>query len=212
MRARTAYISSLGTTGVLIAAALAMLVLVGALVAFDRWPSHAVAEAETVPIADDGPAAIRRAAAPSHVIAAAAEAAGPTPAASGSADAVGGAAARAGRLESRSAAPSAPRSSARSGADPVVSALPAPDTAGEPSAPGAGPAAPTADPAQQPSGPAAPVIPLPGPNAPTGGDGLSEATGQIGETLSSVSPALGQAVRGTGSTLDATVTGVLGRG
>lgn len=209
MRARTAYISSLGTTGVLIAAALAMLVLVGALVAFDRWPSHAVAEAETVPIADDGPAAIRRAAAPSHVIAAAAEAAGPTPATSDSADAVGGAAARAGRLESRFAAPSAPRSSARSGADPVVSALPAPDTAGEPSAPGAGPAAPTADPAQQPSGPAAP---LPGPIAPTGGDGLSEATGQIGETLSSVSPALGQAVRGTGSTLDATVTGVLGRG
>ena len=32
-----------------------MLTIVGALVAFDRWPNHADAEPETVPIADDGP-------------------------------------------------------------------------------------------------------------------------------------------------------------
>src|SRR3954469_24698040 len=41
MRARVAYISSLGTTAILVAAALLMLVLVGALVAFRGWPGRA---------------------------------------------------------------------------------------------------------------------------------------------------------------------------
>jgi hypothetical protein len=95
-----------------------------------------------------------------------------------------------------------------------VSALPAPDTAAEQPAPPPGPAAPSApsaDPAPQgPGATTTPIIPLPGPIAPTGGDDLSDATGQIGGTLGSVSPALGQAVSQTGSRLDATVTGVLG--
>jgi hypothetical protein len=38
MRARAAYISSLGTTGILVGAALLMLATVGALVAFHHWP------------------------------------------------------------------------------------------------------------------------------------------------------------------------------
>jgi hypothetical protein len=41
MRARVAYISSLGTTAILVAAALLMLALVGALVAFRGWPGSA---------------------------------------------------------------------------------------------------------------------------------------------------------------------------
>src|SRR3954463_9918815 len=41
MRPRVAYISSLGTTAILVAAALLMLVLVGALVAFRGWPGSA---------------------------------------------------------------------------------------------------------------------------------------------------------------------------
>src|SRR3954452_15830367 len=41
MRARIAYISSLGTTAILVAAALLMLALVGALVAFRGWPGSA---------------------------------------------------------------------------------------------------------------------------------------------------------------------------
>jgi hypothetical protein len=41
MRARVAYISSLGTTAILVAAALLMLALVGALVAFRGWPGNA---------------------------------------------------------------------------------------------------------------------------------------------------------------------------
>jgi hypothetical protein len=41
MRARAAYISSLGTTAILVAAALLMLVVVGAIVAFKGWPGAA---------------------------------------------------------------------------------------------------------------------------------------------------------------------------
>jgi hypothetical protein len=41
MRARVAYISSLGTTAILVAAALLMLAVVGALVAFHGWPGSA---------------------------------------------------------------------------------------------------------------------------------------------------------------------------
>jgi hypothetical protein len=44
MRARVAYISSLGTTAILVAAALLMLVVVGALVAFRGWPGSANGE------------------------------------------------------------------------------------------------------------------------------------------------------------------------
>jgi hypothetical protein len=41
MRARVAYISSLGTTAILVGAALLMLALVGAIVAFRGWPGQA---------------------------------------------------------------------------------------------------------------------------------------------------------------------------
>jgi hypothetical protein len=44
MRARVAYISSLGTTAILVAAALLMLAVVSALVAFKGWPGAANAE------------------------------------------------------------------------------------------------------------------------------------------------------------------------
>jgi hypothetical protein len=47
MQARAAYIRSLGTTSILVAAALLMLGLVGALVGFHGWPDGAVGE--TVP-------------------------------------------------------------------------------------------------------------------------------------------------------------------
>jgi hypothetical protein len=47
MRARAAYIRSLGTTSILVAAALLMLGVVGALVGFHGWPAGAVGE--TVP-------------------------------------------------------------------------------------------------------------------------------------------------------------------
>ncbi len=44
MRATKAYIASLGTTGVLLASALSLLAIVGAIVAFNGWPSGGVAD------------------------------------------------------------------------------------------------------------------------------------------------------------------------
>jgi hypothetical protein len=51
MRARVAYISSLGTTAILVAAALLMLAVVGAIVAFRGWPGAANgADVQSVPL------------------------------------------------------------------------------------------------------------------------------------------------------------------
>jgi hypothetical protein len=51
MRARVAYISSLGTTAILVAAALLMLAVVGAIVAFRGWPGAANADGvQSVPL------------------------------------------------------------------------------------------------------------------------------------------------------------------
>jgi hypothetical protein len=55
MRARFAYISSLGTTAILVAAALLMLALVGAIVGFRGWPGGAGGSpVESVPLAPNG--------------------------------------------------------------------------------------------------------------------------------------------------------------
>lgn len=52
MRARFAYISSLGTTAILVAAALLMLAVVGAIVAFHGWPGTADGQTvDSVPLA-----------------------------------------------------------------------------------------------------------------------------------------------------------------
>jgi hypothetical protein len=52
MRARVAYISSLGTTAILVAAALLMLAVVSAIVAFRGWPGNATgAPVQTVALA-----------------------------------------------------------------------------------------------------------------------------------------------------------------
>jgi hypothetical protein len=54
MRATKAYIASLGTTGVLLAAALLMLAVVGAVVAFNRWPNgHVSTNVRTVLIGEN---------------------------------------------------------------------------------------------------------------------------------------------------------------
>jgi hypothetical protein len=55
MRARSAYIRSFGVTGILVAAALLMLAIVSAIVAFDRWPDSAVSSrVESVALAQVG--------------------------------------------------------------------------------------------------------------------------------------------------------------
>ncbi|MEA2410635.1 MAG: hypothetical protein QOC77_1196 [Thermoleophilaceae bacterium] len=73
MRARVAYISSLGTTAILVAAALLMLAVVGAIVAFHGWPGVANgAGVQQVPLGPDSASApallVRPAAATSRVV------------------------------------------------------------------------------------------------------------------------------------------------
>ena len=51
MRAGKAYISSLGTTGLLIASSVILLLVVGAFVAFDSWPTQGAVVPEEVAIA-----------------------------------------------------------------------------------------------------------------------------------------------------------------
>jgi hypothetical protein len=56
MKATKAYIASLGTTGVLLAASILMLAVVSAVVAFDRWPGAKVsAPAQTLLLTDKAP-------------------------------------------------------------------------------------------------------------------------------------------------------------
>src|SRR5215216_5614487 len=57
MRATKAYIASLGTTGVLLAASILMLAVVSAVVAFDRWPGgNPAAPVKTLVLSDKAPA------------------------------------------------------------------------------------------------------------------------------------------------------------
>jgi hypothetical protein len=86
MRARAAYISSLGTTGILVAAALMMLALVSALVGFRGWPGGTSDSIASVPIASStsAPAAltqVRRVSVrvPAHPVALRAERTTPRP-------------------------------------------------------------------------------------------------------------------------------------
>src|SRR3954447_3542869 len=68
MKATKAYIASLGTTGVLLAASILMLAVVSAVVAFDRWPGDQVAAPVKTLVLTDKAAPIRvsaRSAAPS---------------------------------------------------------------------------------------------------------------------------------------------------
>jgi hypothetical protein len=73
MRVRVAYISSLGTTAILVAAALTLLTVVGAIVAFKGWPGSAEGSGvQSVPLAPASPpsraALVRHTAVAHHVV------------------------------------------------------------------------------------------------------------------------------------------------
>jgi hypothetical protein len=73
MRVRVAYISSLGTTAILVAAALTLLTVVGTIVAFKGWPGSADGSGvQSVPIAPGGAPArvalVRHAPAAHHAV------------------------------------------------------------------------------------------------------------------------------------------------
>lgn len=200
MSARKAYISSLGTTGLLIAAALAMLIVVGALVAFDRWPSQAVAEAESVPVTGDGVGAAHGSGESRAFASTGPSVRSTAMSASRSAAVLRRAAARAGHVDATIAP--APAASVH---EPIVSDLPAPDS--DPSTP--------APAAQQPqaAAPAAPKPPepaiTPGSLAPTAEGTLGDTATGVGDTVGGLSPDLGHTVRGTITTGTGAIHAVL---
>src|SRR4051812_1923549 len=209
MSARKAYISSLGTTGLLIAAALAMLIVVGALVAFDRWPTQAVAEAESVPVTGDGVGAGHQSGESRAFVRTGPFARSSAVSAKRSAAALRRMAARAGRVDATS---SIPAPAAEVIHEPIVSDLPAPDSA--PSTPA--PAAPAPQQQAPASPPAAPVPDTkppaigPGELAPAAEATLARTTTGLGDTAGGLSPSLGNAIRGTGTTATGTIHVLLG--
>lgn len=217
MRAGKAYISSLGTTGLLVASSLLLLVVVGALVAFDRWPSQAAAQPpETIALSgDDGGPGAEAGRVGAGVVR---SLSGPDLRGAGAVAAlprVGRAAAAAGG-ENRVAGGSSAMTPVH---DPVVSGLPAPDTAPGGSGSAAGPGT-GVTPAPRAPAPAAPSLPLPDTGAVTGlipggapvaGDGtpVSGAIGTVGDAVTAVSPTLGTTVSGAGKTFDSPVSGTV---
>jgi hypothetical protein len=180
VRASRAYITSLGTTGVLIASSILLLAVVSTIVAFRGWPGDDIVNGlGSLRVGDDqpslqitGPAQIAADAAP----AAGAVAASPPPGSAAAAAAEGPA----------NTAPTQSGTTAPSG----VGQTPAPDTN---QGGGSG------------QGPGGPVESLPGTSTPsvaptTGrvGDTAEGVTGRAGGTVGGVSPGLGKTVSDTG--------------
>ena len=212
MRAGKAYISSLGTTGLLIASSLLLLAVVGAFVAFDRWPDSAAADPEVVAIAaEQQREPTRRSPAPART----------------DRTAFGPRASRAVLTGTRIRVPRAVAVAAAiqadggtdtlvevpAPADPVISDLPAPDAVAGDRGPAPAPAvaapAPDRSTPDRPAGPRLPVPSevdglLPEPSA-GGGDGLSAVATPVEESFETLGPALDGPVEQTGATLDGLV-------
>jgi hypothetical protein len=176
MRARAAYISSLGTTGILVSSALLMLAMVSALVAFRAWPGgQAGADVQRIPIESSGATtlvSVHRAPVPSATRIAASRIAA-------AAKLIGGNAAAAGlRKEVPARGPSTIGSAPPMTPAPVGSGPSATRSSG----PQKAPQAPT-DPTQPPDPPAPPQLPsVPAPPD-VSSVPLSTATGMLGGLL-----------------------------
>jgi hypothetical protein len=177
MKATRAYIASLGTTGVLLAASVLLLTVVSAFVAFDGWPSGTVtARVDKLVLRDRAPAIPVSATASRPATPAAAPAA-PATRTAGGVRRVGGGQGVAGER--------------------FVPARPGPTT------PGAGPVGvPVPLPAPLPSGPEIPSIPVPGGDSVKEqvASGAEQTTGSAGGALDAVSPQLAEIVTATGRT------------
>jgi hypothetical protein len=183
VKATKAYIASLGTTGVLLAASVLMLAVVSAVVAFDRWPDGNVTSRVQTLVLAENPAPIRvsdRATGPSLTRTPRAAALARAIRAAGRAPTVAGRRFSGGRL-----APVAGPSPSRP-AIPAVPALP-----GAPKLP---------DPQTLPD-----VISNPGTTAGTVADGAQTVTDAAGVSVGKISPDLGNAVAGTGQLVAQTV-------
>jgi hypothetical protein len=197
LKAGKAYISSLGTTGLLVSSSLILLAVVGALIAFDAWPTGASAGK------------------PENVALGAAERAADTKAASAhssqsaSSATIDTGARAAGRASARAARNGKPV--ARDGGRPahdygdVVSGLPHPTTdSGADS--GNGHALP---PGGTPSSPNPSGLPLPTSSAGNPVSTGRDTTSQVAAVVSGISPQAGALVNGVGDTVDSVVGQIL---
>jgi uncharacterized membrane protein YgcG len=185
VKAGKAYISSLGTTGLLIASSLLLLLVVGTILAFDRWPHDEPSQADVVAIGADRAVPARSVTAERRARARA-------------------------RVERRRAALVRRRLRARArattasdgssvvvpgSADPIISDLPAPDSDGSPGQAGGGSGGAGGGGGGQAGGHG-------------GGSGRgSETTRQLGDAVSNVSPQAGTAIGDVGGALDQAIGG-----
>jgi len=177
LRASKAYIAGLGTTGVLLAASVALLFFVGALVGFDRWPGGSLGErVERVELR------------PGEQPIGLADAVAPAPAAP----------AAAGVLPVAAAAPAPPTA--------TLPRLPGPGPAPAPGSPGGGttPSAPAPPvPAVEVEEPTVPQIDPgdPGTARDAVADTTQRATAELGAAVGQVSPEAGALIGGIGGDL-----------
>jgi hypothetical protein len=185
VKAGKAYISSLGTTGLLIASSVLLLVVVGTIFAYDRWPGDDPGRADVVAIGE-GDGAVR-----ARTVSAERRRAARTRAAQRR---------RAARARLRRVRAKAAGARAADGrwadstplGEPVISDLPAPDTDGSAGgSPGAG-GLPSGGHTTRDLG--------------TGsGGGGGETTRHLGDAVSNVSPQAGSAIGDVGSAVDQAV-------
>ena len=185
MKAGKAYISSLGTTGLLIASSVLLLLVVGTIVAYDRWPHYDDSKAEDVALNGADHAVRARTVAAERRIRARARA-----------DRRRAAAAkrRSARTRGRAAGRHGRSGESAPAAEPVISDLPAPDSDGSPGRGGGG-------------GGSAAGGPAGGGRGGGSGGGGGETTRQLGDAVNDVSPEAGNTIGGVGDVLDQAVGG-----
>jgi hypothetical protein len=184
VKAGKAYISSLGTTGLLIASSVLLLLVVGTIFAYDRWPDDDPGRADVVAI-DEGDAAVRA----RTVIAERRRAARTR-----SAQRRRAAAAKRRRARAKAAGASAAEgrwADATPLGEPVISDLPAPDSDGS---------------AGQGDGGGLPAGGQSTRDLGTGsGGGGGDTTRHLGDAVSNVSPQAGGTIGDVGSAVDQAV-------
>jgi hypothetical protein len=182
VKAGKAYISSLGTTGLLIASSLLLLAVCGTIVAFDRWPDDEGSRADVVAV-DGSERAVPASEVTERRRAARARATERRRTRAATQRRRARAKAKAARATDGRSAHVAPL------ADPVISDLPAPDNDGSPG--------------QSPGGPggAAGGGGSGGGSGGRGGGG-GETTRHLGNAVSNVSPQAGAAIGEVGSSVD----------
>jgi hypothetical protein len=184
LKATKAYIASLGTTGVLLAASVLMLAVVSAVVAFDAWPGANAPNPVRTLVLNDKPAAIRVSA---HATA---------PATAAARRAVLAAGAARGRAVTRPAG-GLPGQRLSGGNRSVTPARPAPALP-----------APVAKPVQQVQNAASPIfdaVSNPGSTATQVADTAQGVTDSAGVSLAKISPQVGAVVQQAGQTAAQTV-------